>query len=157
LTWDNYDSSISGNNATQSPVYIALEFFNDYKDFWGNANLVRKGGTFYIIGKIDPSVSYVAAANGDPEVGGVSNTLNLTRADNYALPPYDPESGATIQAPRVFIQDYVTNVDFIIGAESLKHAYITVPDLRSSQISLGLSVDVHWETGLDFRSIVLGE
>ena len=32
---------------------------------------------------------------------------------------------------------------------------MTIPDLRSSQISLGLSVDLTWQKGLDF-DVVLG-
>ena len=51
----------------------------------------------------------------------------------------------------------MTTANFIIGRTSLQAAYATVPDLRSTQISLGLSVDLHWQTGLTFNDIVLGE
>jgi hypothetical protein len=54
------------------------------------------------------------------------------------------------------MQDYVTTANFKIGVNSLKHAYLTVPDLRSSSVTLGLSVDVKWETGLIFDDILLG-
>ena len=53
------------------------------------------------------------------------------------------------------MQDYVTNAKFQIGEKSLQHAYMTIPDLRSSQISLGLSVDMEWQKGLDF-TVLLG-
>ena len=50
------------------------------------------------------------------------------------------------------MQDYVTDVTLKFTKESLQHAYVTVPDLRSSQISLGLSVDLTWRTGYAFEA-----
>ena len=58
--------------------------------------------------------------------------------------------------PRVFIQDHKTMVNFKIGENSLKYAYLTVPDLRSSSVTLGLSVDMSWSAGLDFGDVELG-
>ena len=57
----------------------------------------------------------------------------------------------------MFIQDFMTTANFVLGETSLQHAYATVPDLRSTQISLGLSVDLKWQTGLTFNEVVLGE
>ena len=57
---------------------------------------------------------------------------------------------------RVFIQDYVTEANFKIDANSLKYAFVTVPDLQASQISLGLSVDISWSEGPKFNDITLG-
>jgi len=31
-----------------------------------------------------------------------------------------------------------------------------VPDLRSSSVTLGLSVDLKWETGLVFNDVIIG-
>jgi hypothetical protein len=73
----------------------------------------------------------------------------------HALPPYDAEC-TTNTIPRVFIQDHMTTAKFKIGANSLKYAYLTVPDLRSSSVTLGLSVDLQWSTGLDFGNVLLG-
>ncbi len=146
LVWDNYNSSLAANQ--QQDVLVALEFTNGTgKDFWGEKNLVRNGGTFYLLGKLSPTATGLTAITWP--------TLNGSTTD-YALPPYDAD-GKTIQAPRVFIQDYVTEAKFIIGETSLQHAYVTVPDLRSTQISLGLSVDLQWRTGLSFENVVLGE
>jgi hypothetical protein len=140
LVWDNWNSAL-GNNA-QSPVYVALEILNNAKDFWGEANRVRKGCTFYLVGKLDPNGAAFP---------------NRTNA-NYNLPPYNNDAtGTTVEAPRIFIQDFMTTADFIIGATSLQKAYVTIPDLRSSEISLGLSVDIKWETGLSFPDVTLGE
>jgi hypothetical protein len=44
----------------------------------------------------------------------------------------------------------MTTATFKIGATSLQNAFVTVPDLRSSQTSLGLSVDLNWRPGLNF-------
>jgi hypothetical protein len=79
---------------------------------------------------------------------------NRIAADNwptyYAIPPYNAD-GTTNKISRVFIQDFMTTANFKIGANSLKSAFVTVPDLRSSQTSLGLSVDLQWQTGLSFE------
>jgi hypothetical protein len=50
----------------------------------------------------------------------------------------------------------MTTAKFKIGANSLKYAYLTVPDLRSSSVTLGLSVDLQWSTGLNFGNVLLG-
>lgn len=50
----------------------------------------------------------------------------------------------------------MTEANFVIGANSLQYALVAVPDLRSTQISLGLSVDLNWQTGLSFEEVVLG-
>ena len=78
----------------------------------------------------------------------------ITWPTYYAIPPYT--SGATTDTPRIFIQDYMTTATFTIGENSLQNAYSTVPDLRSSQTSLGLSVDLNWRAGLSFDNVVLG-
>lgn len=143
LVWDNYDASLPADQ--QSDVYIALELVNDTdNDFWGELNLIRKGGTFYLIGKLKLSDAIAAAQSNSP---GAFSTL--TRSD-YCYPPYNPSTGATIDAPRVFMQDYMTTANLIIDETSLQHAYVTVPDLRSSQVSLGLSIDLDWKAGLAF-------
>ena len=80
----------------------------------------------------------------------------ITWPSKYALPPYD-DNGNSIHQRRVFIQHYMTTATFVIGQYSLQHALVSVPDLRSSQLSLGLSVDLKWQTGLNFDNIVLGE
>ena len=85
-----------------------------------------------------------------------NRSLGITWPSNYALPPYDA-NGNTIKERRVFIQDYKTVANFVIGKTSLQHALVSVPNLRSGQISLGLSVDVEWHTGLKFSDIILGQ
>jgi hypothetical protein len=141
LVFDNYTLGTgAGSQADQTSVLVALEFENQSKDFYGNGNMVRYGGKFYLVGKLVLGANRIAADNWPTY---------------YAIPPYD-NSGATNKISRVFIQDFMTTADFKIGANSLKNAFVTVPDLRSSQTSLGLSVDLQWQTGLSFESVLGG-
>lgn len=136
MVWDNYTT-----DATQNTVYVALELTNNSgQDFWGMNNLIRNGSSFYLIGKLDPTQA--------------TNTVTWpTTTRPYALPPYNAD-GSTIQTPRVFIQDYMTTANFVIGENSLKQALVSVPDLRASHLSLGLSVDLSWSNGLSFESVL---
>ena len=78
------------------------------------------------------------------------------RNDGHVIPPYKA-NGDPMKITRVFIQDHKTTATFSINANSLKSAYLTVPDLRSSSISLGLDVDLNWEAGLTFDNVPLGQ
>lgn len=53
-----------------------------------------------------------------------------------------------VSKPHVFMQDYTTTANLTIN--SLKNAYVTIPDLRSTRLQLGLSVDLAWQAGLTF-------
>ena len=147
-TWDNYIPWLDaggnvlglGRQEDQTDVYIALELVNNTgKDIWGELNLIRDGGTFYLVGKLDLAAAIAASSTSFPE----------EKFCHY--PPYNPENGETIAVKRVFMQDYMTVANLKFTRNSLKHAYVTVPDLRSSQISLGLSVDLKWNEGLSFN------
>ena len=142
LVFDNYNSLLGPDE--QSVVYIALEFKNNTgSDFYGENGLVRNGGYFYIVGMLDPN-----AATNKETITFPDGTGNA-----HPLPPYDA-SGKTIPAKRVFIQDYMTTVEFQINKTSLQHAFVTVPDLRATNISLGVAVDMKWTPGLNFNVIV---
>lgn len=155
LLWDNWNQASVGSK--QNVVYIALEFVNNSgKDFWGMNNLIRNGATFYITGKLDPDTRPASITDKTDDQYAADRSLGITWPTKYALPPYAAD-GSTIQERRVFIQDYMTEANFTIGANSLQSALIAVPDLRSSQISLGLSVDLKWSTGLSFESTLGGE
>lgn len=144
LVWDNYDDSQSANS--QNTVLVALEFMNNAGNFWGEKNLIRNNEKFYLIGRLQPA--------GNEKNTATSGEGSSITWPAYPMPPYDTTGSTvtTLDAPRVFIQDFVTTANFVIGEESLQHAYNSVPDLRSSQISLGLSVDLQWTPGLTFNS-----
>ena len=144
-------------------VETIVEFVNNTnKDFWGKDNMIRKGGTFYIVGKLNPDSKPKGLKKADgvteytQEEYEADQSLGITWPEKYALPPYAAD-GSTLEQRRVFIQDYMTEANFVIGQKSLQSAYVTVPDLRSSQISLGLSIDLQWQTGLVFSDVILGQ
>ena len=137
LVFDNYTTE-----ATQNDVLVALEFKNGNDvDIYGKGGMIPKGGTFYLAGMLTIAGKSIAEADWPT---------------TYAIPPYNTETGASQKVTRIFTQDYVTTATFKIGENSLKYAYTTVPDLRASQTSLGLSVDLQWRSGLNFESIKLG-
>lgn len=53
-----------------------------------------------------------------------------------------------VENPAVFMSDYKTTMN--LNITSLKSAYNTIPDLRSTKLQLGLSVDLDWQAGLQF-------
>ena len=156
LLWDNWNQAQI--NASQDPVYVALEFRNcSGTDFWGTDNLIPDGGTFYLIGKLDPNVKYDNATQTTKKLSetDLSEGIVWPADGTQALPPFDA-NGNTIKQRRVFIQGYKTIARFGLGKRSLQNAYLTVPDLRSANISLGLSVDIDWKPGLEYN-VVIGE
>lgn len=146
MLWDNWNPTLKG--AKQDDVYIALEFLNNSgRDFWGCDNLVINGSHFYLIGKLDPNM---AMKNGEMvQLSETDLSEGVVWPTDRALPPYD-DNGNTIKERRVFMQGFKTLAKFGIGENSLKKAYLTVPDLRSANISLGLSVDLEWKDGLQY-------
>ena len=132
LVFDNYVNSQSPSTS-QEVVNIAIELENNSNaEFYGVDGKIAKGQKFYLIGKLDP--------NGNQNGGTVSGTITWpeTTKSNF------PATGTN----RVFIQDYTTKANFTIN--SLKNAYVTIPDLRASKLQLGLSVDLSWRTGLTY-------
>ena len=157
IVWDNWNEN--AKDSKQNVVFVALEFVNNSNiDFWGENNLIRKGATFYITGKLDPdavSSTKLTELGKTQEQYVADKSLGITWPTNYALPPYGTD-GKGVKKRRVFIQDFMTTAHFVLDESSLKHALIAVPDLRSAQLSLGLSVDLEWSTGLSFEEVVLG-
>ena len=139
ILFDNYIES-----ATQNKVRVALQFVNNGDDFWGRDNLIRKGQTFYLVAELDPTGKEIPAANWDTY---------------YQVPPLDA-TGKSTKTTRVFVQDYMTTANFKMDnstdTKTLQNAYITIPDLRSSQLSFGLSVDLDWRSGLEFEAVLGG-
>ena len=132
LVFDNYLNPQSPSTS-QEAVNIAIELENNSNaEFYGVDGKIAKGQKFYLIGKLDPN---------DNQTGGTASgaiTWPETTKSNF------PATGIN----RVFIQDYTTKANFTIN--SLKHAYVTIPDLRASKLQLGLSVDLTWQNGLTF-------
>lgn len=154
LVYDNYNSSGDGAIGDQNDVYVALELVNGGEAFYGRDNLIPHDGIFYLVAKLTkPTATSLPAAKWPtdhqiPPLYGVDE-------NQTAIVALGENAGKSKQIARVFIQDFMTSATFAIGAESLQHAYYSVPDLRASQMSLGLSVDLQWTSGIDYGEIVL--
>lgn len=141
LVYDNYNSSVAVN--AQNDVYIALEFENQGRDFWGRDNIIPAGSKFYLVSKLVFADAYA--------------NQTITWPTDHQIPPIYLEgenAGKSQQIPRIFIQDFMTSVTFTMNANSLKRAYYTMPDLRSANMSLGLSVDLQWGSGYVFDNLL---
>lgn len=123
LAMDNYTTA-----TTQATVNVALEMTAD-KDFYGISGKIKADQKFYLIGSLDP-------ANGG----------TITWANHKSFKSGD----AGYNANRVFIRDAKTIATFTLQKNTLKNAYSTIPDLRSTQMVFGISVDLAWKTGLVF-------
>ena len=137
-----YDKKLTGINATTSGstanntlaletpadenVNVLLELTNNTgKRFKGKDGYVPAGGKFYLLATLTPKNSKEYAAG----------TLD-----------------------KVFMQDYVTTANFtIVKNDGTSHdkglgaAYNVIPDLRTPALSIGLSVDLTWQSGLTFN------
>ena len=123
LVFDNWK-----NNETQDDVLMAIELENNSGyDFYGVDGIILKGQKFYLVARL--AVSSV----------GTGSIVWPDEAYRY------PQSGTQ----RVFMQDYTTTAK--LNIKSLKNAYSTIPDLRSIELQLGLSVDLTWQSGLTFN------
>jgi hypothetical protein len=119
---------------TQTKVYVALELTAD-KGFYGLSGFINPGQKFYLIGELDPM-----SASLEP--------VDWSKQTSF-------ESGDTgYGVDRVFIRDAVTTATFTISKDALQRAYSTIPDLRSTQMYFGLSVDLEWKAGLNFNVII---
>jgi hypothetical protein len=149
IVFDNYNSTIQ-DNQPQSSVRVALEFKNEGDPFWGKDNIVPKDGIFYLIAELP-----VATTGNNASVISVTEPV-WPDDSKYAIPPVygvgetvptGKTAGHSKKINRVFIQNFVTSATFTLGENSLKNAYVTVPNLSNTQLSLGLSVDLRWHTG----------
>lgn len=132
LVFDNYLNPQSPSTS-QEAVNIAIELENNSDaEFYGVDGKIAKGQKFYLIGKLDPNDNTGTITN---------NSISWTDVDKSNIPARE--------VTRVFIQDYTTKAIFTIN--SLKNAYVTIPDLRASKLQLGLSVDLTWQNGLTFE------
>ena len=115
-------------NGEQKDVLVCLELVNNLgKDFYGKQNLVPAGSIFYLVTKLSlDGKTFTPAVRND--------TYRITNED----------------VTRVFIQDYMTTANFKITKDALKNAHNTIPDLRTTLVTFGLSVDLSWEQGLEF-------
>lgn len=128
----NYTLALQTEQNTK--VYVAVELINKGKDFQGADGVVPAGCKFYLVAELDPSA--------DSDVAG----SKVTDSDKTGK--------------RVFKQDFITIANFTIvtgtsgsttNTKGLAAAYNTIPDLRTPELELGLSVDLSWNDGIGFE------
>ena len=128
------------------------------------------GNTYTIYDKVmTNAITYDASAYSDPNTTLVLETpantdeyialefTNTSTKDFYGVNGIVPVGGkfylvgqlssalATETENKVFKQDYTTTVR--VAIKDLKSAYVTIPDLKAPELEIGLSVDLHWESG----------
>ena len=133
IVLDNYT-----NSAQQDEVKIALELVNKDKDFYGQNGMIPKDHTFYLIGSLS-STNATGRVVPKVKTGTGAGDEVLRTASSYRITNEGTE--------RVFIQDYKTIANIKINTNSLQKAYSSIPDLRSTELLFGLSVDLKWEQG----------
>ena len=113
------------------PAYMVVELENNTgKDFAGhNGDIIKAGANFYMVAKLDPT----------------NNMGEVTQPGSVKL-------------TKVFQQDYTTVANLTIMENSdtnhdkgLGAAYNVIPDLRTPALSIGMSVDLNWQSGLTFN------
>ena len=109
-----------GNDAEADKVNFALEMTNNGDAFYGVDGGLIANGMKFYL------------------VG----TLNKASGGNAGTP------APSVQDAHIFMQDYKTTATVTIS--SLENAYVTIPDLRATNLQLGLSVDLKWEEGYKF-------
>ena len=119
-------------------VKIAVEFQNNSdKTIVGKSGcLIYPGTKFYMIGTLMPGKN---GSNTDdpkykrnPFVTSVNGGSTIPKAGDYIK--------------QAFVQDYVTKANFTV--KSFQNAYNMLPDLRTPELEIGLSVDLTWEDGI---------
>lgn len=124
----NYTLLLDDKNKTEKKVQFALELQNNgTSTIYGQGGIIKPGMKFYLVGQLDPTTGTGNATAPDPEDSNVDH---------------------------VFIKDYLTKANVTIS--SFKNAYVTIPDLRSTQLQLGLYVDLTWQKGYTFN-VEIGE
>ena len=124
----NYTLLLDDKNKNNKTVQFALELQNKgTSTIYGQGGIIKPGMKFYLVGQLDPTT-------------GTGNATAPNPADS--------------NVDHVFIKDYLTKANVTIS--SFKNAYVTIPDLRSTQLQLGLYVDLTWQKGYTFN-VEIGE
>ena len=135
-----YNHTLCLESASKQHVYMVVELENNSgNEFHGyNNEVIPDGSKFYMVAELNPEAT-----------SGVTQPTTTT--------------GSTFDKTKVFQQDFTTVANLKIltnnGTTSgptttydkgLGAAYNVIPDLRTPALSIGLSVDLTWQSGLTF-------
>lgn len=133
--YDNNLTNIVANNGTASTTNYTIVLPNDKGRGVADQNKVNVA-----IELTNNSGVAFRGADGIIPAGGKFYLVGQLNPDAKTI------EGVT--NPAVFMSDYMTTMNLTIT--SLKSAYNTIPDLRSTKLQLGLSVDLEWQKGIQF-------
>ena len=94
--------------------------------------------------------------NSDRAFKGADGIIE-TDAKFYLIGTLEPTNGGKVDGvtdPSVFMSDYQTTAN--VKITSLAKAYNCIPDIRTTSMQLGLSVDLKWKTGLQYDVTIGG-
>lgn len=133
--YDNNLTNIVANNGTASTTNYTIVLPNDK-----GRGVEKQEKVNVAIELTNNSVVAFRGADGIIPAGGKF----------YLVGQLDPKDHnvTNVANPAVFMSDYMTTMNLTI--KSLKSAYNTIPDLRSTKLQLGLSVDLEWQKGIQF-------
>ena len=138
----------------------------DYTIYDKVMNVKNENDTFYAPISTPSAYNYTLVLDNKKATGTQDNVYVIIELENNTSPFYGHDglvpTGGTFylmgklelsnkkneNIDHIFVQDHTTEANLTIT--SLKNAYNCIPDLRTSQISLGLAVDLKWQEGLKF-------
>ena len=137
-TYTLYDREINGN------IYLTAA-----DPTVANHTLVLETPEFSASDAAKVKIALEFLNNSGKALIGKSNCIIYPGTKFYLIGEFDP-AGTHAANPnnlkQVFKQDYTTTAKFTI--KSFKDAYNLLPDLRSPELEIGLSVDLDWKPGI---------
>ena len=114
------------------------------------ASTAASSPNYTLVLETSPGVSIHVALefvnSGATSFEGADGTVNV--GDKfYLIATLNPSTAGD----KVFTQDFTTTANFSLLVDALKRAYNGLPDLRTPQMELGLSVDLSWRQGTIFN------
>lgn len=128
-----YNHTLLLETPEKTPVYMVVEFTNNSgNEFHGyNNEVIPAGSKFYMVAELNPD-----ATSGVTQPTGTNTAFNKEKVIQQDF--------TTIANLKIVSNDG-TNHD-----KGLGNAYNVIPDLRTPALSIGLSVDLTWQSGLTF-------
>lgn len=137
-----YDNYMNGQSDINDPVELSTSPVTNYTLLLSTKNNSSETHTVYVA---------LELVNNAGDFFGVNEQLIPDGGTFYLVGALNVGSATRTANPHlwnIFYKDFVTKANFTIT--SLENAYYTIPDLRSSNLELGFSVDLVWQEGLSF-------
>lgn len=146
-----YDFAAVATDGFYKTIYDSKCSLNAKYNSVSEANYTLVLPTKYMANQV---VSFVLELtnNSDTEFCGHNEQIIPIGGKFYLIGTLNVNAGNGVENPgnlnEVFISDYLTKAN--VKITSLENAYNVIPDLRSTNLQLGLSVDLDWEKGIIF-------